>query len=150
VTVRYTAPDGHLLRVTITDAVLITFDRLRMSKIFLETCTCRGSLCILKKFASYQPLSEVILRCTVRETKKSKFTLVCDSTPRSLIGIVHSIYIYIYIYICVCVCVPDFTASHSTRISFRVHRTENLNFLINIGHLSSHKNNCKQYMSLSI
>jgi hypothetical protein len=37
-----TAPDGHLLRVTIPDAVLIQFDLLRMSKILLETCTCRG------------------------------------------------------------------------------------------------------------
>ena len=36
------APDGHLLRVTIPDAVLIRFDLLRMSKILLETCTCRG------------------------------------------------------------------------------------------------------------
>jgi len=36
------ASDGHFLRVTIPDAVLIQFDLLRMSKIFLETCTCRG------------------------------------------------------------------------------------------------------------
>ena len=36
------ASDGHLLRVTILDAVLIQFDLLRMSKILLETCTCRG------------------------------------------------------------------------------------------------------------
>ena len=36
------SPDGHLLRVTIPDAVLIQFDLLRMSKILLETCTCRG------------------------------------------------------------------------------------------------------------
>jgi hypothetical protein len=36
------APDGHLLRVTIPDAVSIQFDLLRMSKILLETCTCRG------------------------------------------------------------------------------------------------------------
>jgi len=36
------APDGHLLRVTIPDAVLIQFDLQRMSKILLETCTCRG------------------------------------------------------------------------------------------------------------
>jgi hypothetical protein len=36
------APDGHLPRVTIPDAVLIQFDVLRMSKILLETCTCRG------------------------------------------------------------------------------------------------------------
>jgi len=36
------APDGHLLRVTIADAVLIQFDLLRMSKILLETCKCRG------------------------------------------------------------------------------------------------------------
>jgi len=28
--------------VTIPDAVLIQFDLLRMSKILLETCTCRG------------------------------------------------------------------------------------------------------------
>jgi hypothetical protein len=35
-------PDGHLLRVTIIDAVLKPFDLLRMSKILLETCTCRG------------------------------------------------------------------------------------------------------------
>jgi hypothetical protein len=28
------APDGHLVRVTIPDAVLIQFDLLRMSKIF--------------------------------------------------------------------------------------------------------------------
>jgi hypothetical protein len=32
------APDGHLLTVTIPDAVLIQFDLLRMSKILLETC----------------------------------------------------------------------------------------------------------------
>jgi len=32
------APDGHLLRETIPDAVLIQFDLLRMSKILLETC----------------------------------------------------------------------------------------------------------------
>jgi hypothetical protein len=32
------APDGHLLRVTISDAILIQFDILRMSKILLETC----------------------------------------------------------------------------------------------------------------
>ena len=37
------APDGHVPRVTIPDAVLIQFDLLRMSKILLETCTCRGS-----------------------------------------------------------------------------------------------------------
>jgi len=36
------APDGHLLTVTIPDAVLIQFELLRMSKILLETCTCRG------------------------------------------------------------------------------------------------------------
>jgi len=43
VTVRCTcAPDGHLLRVTIPDAVLIQCDLLRMSKILLETCTWRG------------------------------------------------------------------------------------------------------------
>jgi len=35
------APNGHLLTVTLPDAVLIQFDLLRMSKIFLETCTCR-------------------------------------------------------------------------------------------------------------
>ena len=35
-------PDGHLLTVTIPDAELIQFDLLRMSKISLETCTCRG------------------------------------------------------------------------------------------------------------
>jgi len=29
--------------VTIPDAVLIQFDLLRISKILLETCTCRGS-----------------------------------------------------------------------------------------------------------
>jgi len=34
------APDGHLLTVTMTDAVLISFDPLRMCKILLETCTC--------------------------------------------------------------------------------------------------------------
>jgi len=34
---------GHLLIVTIPDAVLIQFDLLRMSKILLETCTCRES-----------------------------------------------------------------------------------------------------------
>jgi len=33
-------PNGHLLRVTIRDAVLIQFDLLRMSKILLETCIC--------------------------------------------------------------------------------------------------------------
>jgi hypothetical protein len=32
------APDGHLMRVTMPDAVLIQFDLLRMSKILLETC----------------------------------------------------------------------------------------------------------------
>ena len=31
-------PDGHLLAVTIPDAVLIQFELLRMSKILLETC----------------------------------------------------------------------------------------------------------------
>jgi len=36
------APEGHLLRVTLPDAVLIQFDLLRMSKILLKTCTCRG------------------------------------------------------------------------------------------------------------
>jgi len=36
------APDGHLLTVTIPDAVLIQFDLLRMSKTLLETCTRRG------------------------------------------------------------------------------------------------------------
>ena len=36
------APDAHLLTVTIPDAVLIQFDLLRMSKILLETCACRG------------------------------------------------------------------------------------------------------------
>jgi hypothetical protein len=36
------ALDGHLLRVTIPDAVLIQFDLLRMSKVLLETC--RGLL----------------------------------------------------------------------------------------------------------
>jgi len=36
------APGGHLLIVTIPDAVLIQFDLLMMSKILLETCTCRG------------------------------------------------------------------------------------------------------------
>jgi hypothetical protein len=34
--------DGHLLRVTIPDAVLIQYDLLRMSKILLETYTCIG------------------------------------------------------------------------------------------------------------
>ena len=36
------APDGHLVRVTIPDAVLIQSDLLRMGKILLETCTRRG------------------------------------------------------------------------------------------------------------
>jgi len=36
------APDGHLMTVTIPDAVLTQFDLLRMSKILLETCTYRG------------------------------------------------------------------------------------------------------------
>jgi len=31
-----------VFRVTIPDVVLIQFDLLRMSKILLETCTCRG------------------------------------------------------------------------------------------------------------
>jgi hypothetical protein len=35
------APDRHLLTVMMPDAVLIQFDLLRMSKILLETCTCR-------------------------------------------------------------------------------------------------------------
>jgi hypothetical protein len=35
-------PDGHLLTVMMPDAVLIQFDLLRMSKILLEACTCRG------------------------------------------------------------------------------------------------------------
>ena len=35
------ARDSHLLRVTIPDDVLIQFDLLKMSKISLETCTCR-------------------------------------------------------------------------------------------------------------
>jgi len=34
------APDGHLLRLTTPDAVLIQFDLLRISKILLETYTC--------------------------------------------------------------------------------------------------------------
>jgi len=33
------ALNGHLLTVTIPDAVLIQFDLLRISKILLETCT---------------------------------------------------------------------------------------------------------------
>ena len=42
VTVRCTsAPDGHLLTVTIPNAVLMQIDLLRMSKMLLETCTCR-------------------------------------------------------------------------------------------------------------
>jgi hypothetical protein len=36
------APDGHLLTVTIPDAVLIQFYLLRMGKILLETCTFKG------------------------------------------------------------------------------------------------------------
>jgi len=32
-----------VFRVMIPDAVLIQFDLLRMNKILLETCTCRGS-----------------------------------------------------------------------------------------------------------
>jgi hypothetical protein len=36
------ATEGHLLSVMIADAVLNLFDPLRMSKILLETCTCRG------------------------------------------------------------------------------------------------------------
>ena len=36
------APDGHLLRVTIPDAVLIQFDLLKMTRILLETPTCTG------------------------------------------------------------------------------------------------------------
>ena len=32
------APDGHLQRVTITDAVLIQYDLLMMSTTLLETC----------------------------------------------------------------------------------------------------------------
>jgi len=36
------APDGHLLILTIPDAVLIQFDLMMMSKLLLETCTCRG------------------------------------------------------------------------------------------------------------
>ena len=44
------APDGHLLTVTIPDAVLIQFDLLMMSKILLETCRgfnkCIKNLCI--------------------------------------------------------------------------------------------------------
>jgi len=36
------APDSHLLRVKVPDALLIQFDLLRISKILLETCTCRG------------------------------------------------------------------------------------------------------------
>jgi hypothetical protein len=38
----HTAPDGHLLTVTIPDAVLIQSDLLKMSKILLETSTYRG------------------------------------------------------------------------------------------------------------
>jgi len=37
------SPNGHLPRVMIPDAVLIQNDLLKMSKILLETCTCRGS-----------------------------------------------------------------------------------------------------------
>jgi len=40
---RNCAPDGHLQAVTTPEAVLIQFDFLRMCKILLETCTCRGS-----------------------------------------------------------------------------------------------------------
>jgi len=46
------APDGHLLRVTIPDAVLIQFDLLRMSKVcskhvHVEDCNkCIINLCI--------------------------------------------------------------------------------------------------------
>jgi hypothetical protein len=36
------ATEGHLLRVTIPDAVLIQFDLQKMCKILLETCKCRG------------------------------------------------------------------------------------------------------------
>jgi hypothetical protein len=36
-------PEGYLPRVTIPDNVLIQPDLLRMSKILIETCTCRGS-----------------------------------------------------------------------------------------------------------
>jgi len=39
------APNGHLLRVTIPDAVLIQFDLLRMNKILLETVTFFLNLC---------------------------------------------------------------------------------------------------------
>jgi len=34
------APDRHLPRMTIPDAILLQFILLRMSKILLETCTC--------------------------------------------------------------------------------------------------------------
>jgi len=36
------APDVHLMRLTIPDAVLIEFDLLKMRNILLETCTFRG------------------------------------------------------------------------------------------------------------
>jgi hypothetical protein len=36
------APDGHLLRVKIPDALLIQIDRPMMCKVLLETCTFRG------------------------------------------------------------------------------------------------------------
>jgi len=49
------APDGHLLRVTIPDAVLIQFDLLRMSKILLETCTCPSGVQVEKELLS-QPV----------------------------------------------------------------------------------------------
>jgi len=32
------APNGHLLKVTVPDAVLVQFDLLRIKKISLETC----------------------------------------------------------------------------------------------------------------
>ena len=59
-TVRCTgAPDGHLLTVTLPDAVLIQFDLLMMRKILLETCTVENCNKCIKICASSCSLSKV-------------------------------------------------------------------------------------------
>jgi len=56
------APDGHLLRVTIPDAVLIQFDLLRMSKILLETVHVEDyNKCINPLNAELNPICHLLV-----------------------------------------------------------------------------------------
>jgi len=65
------ASHGHLLTVTIPDAVLIQFDLLRMSKIFARNMYMyRMVINILKICASGWSLAKVILRCAVSEASE--------------------------------------------------------------------------------